>query len=281
MPPKARSRNYPSLSLGEALQRARELYKKEGRARVPAPVLVGAWGYNSLNGASLRVLSALRQYGLLEGSNEETRLSPRALTLILEPEDSPDYDEALHGALAEPALFQDIIQEYGDDVPSDGALMSYLVRKQDFSEGGARTLIGSFRESVELVRSRSASYTPAKTETNAIEHRPATPPVAQHNALQDIVLQKDMGAVVREFVWPLSGNTAVTVRIALGDPAAEDVDEISQVLDLAKIRIRREILAVIQSRRQPVEGKADPHGTVPAEDADYEVVRDSPPTESR
>ena len=277
MPPtKARSRNYPSLSLGEALQRARELYKKEGRARVPAAVLVSAWGYNSLNGASLRVLSALRQYGLLEGSNEESRLSSRALTLILEPEESPDYNEALHEALAAPALFQEIIQEYGEDVPSDGALVSYLVRKQNFSESGARILIESFRESVDLVRSRAASYTPAKVEVNAVEQRPATHQVQPVKPMHDIALQQEARAVMREFMWPLSGNSAVTVRIALGDPAAEDLDEISQVLDLAKIRIRREILAVIQSKRQPLDAPIEAQGTRAAEDADYEVVQDSP-----
>lgn len=264
---KTRSRNYPALSLGEALERARELYKQEGRSRTPAAVAVGAWGYNSLNGASLRVVSALRQYGLIEGSNEEMRLSPRALTLLLEPEQNPDYADALHEALRTPAVFQEIIQEYGEDIPSDGALVSYLVRKLQFGEQGARTLIDAFRASVELVRTKTTSYSSPQSTSLAVERYE---PIEAPKTMQNRDLPVPIEAKVKEFTWPLSGNTVVTVRVTLGNAEEHDAEEIALVLDLAKTRIRHEIMAVVKARAIPVAPM--PIGSPTTEDTEYEVV---------
>jgi hypothetical protein len=233
---RARSRNYPAISLGDAIERAKALYKQEGRAAAPAEVVVRAWGYNSLNGASLRVLSALRQYGLLEGSNEGIRLSPRALTLLLEPESHPEYADALHEALQSPALFQDIVAEYGDDLPSDPALVSYLVRKQNFGEAAAKTLIEAFRESADLVKGKTAGYIPH-----------AQPVSAAQSWLDDLVsksrdtkeLEPKMARPTKEFTFPLSDDTVVTLGITGPMPRGEDLEALTDWLALVKRQIDR------------------------------------------
>jgi hypothetical protein len=226
-----RSRNYPALPLGDAIERARELYKQEGKARAPATVIVSAWGYNSLNGASLRQLSAVRQYGLLEGTNEGSRLSDRALALILEPEDSPSYAQALTEALSTPALFQDIMEEYGNDLPSDPALISYLVRKQNFNESAARTLIQSFRDSVDLVRSRRTMYDAPVSVINASEPTRANeqPKPMLSSGLQSQTTDKKL-----EYT---SGNIAAVLIIRTGAAAKEDVELMSTWLELAKLTL--------------------------------------------
>lgn len=233
---RARSRNYPAISLADAIERAKALYKQEGRAAAPAEVVVRAWGYNSLNGASLRVVSALRQYGLVEGSNEQVRLSPRALTLILEPETHPEYSDALHEALQAPALFQDIVQEYGEDLPSDPALISYLVRKQNFGEGAAKTLIEAFRDSVDLVKSKVAGYT-SSTKANNVPSTELND--NDSKALDKKQLRATKAAQLKEFTFPLSDDTVVTLSITGPMPRGADLAMFTDWLELVKRQVDR------------------------------------------
>jgi hypothetical protein len=222
------------MSLGEALDRVGTLYRKEGRAKVDAKSAVAAWGYGSLNGASLRVLSALRQYGLVEGGNEDVKVSERSLTILLEPETSPEYAEALNASLMAPALFREIMAEYGNDLPSDPALISYLVRKQGFGEQAAKALIESFRESVELVRERTASYNGLMAEHNARSVRPTEEPAITLPA-REIEPAKSAGA--RTFTYTLSGDTVVTVSITGRFPSPKNVGRLLRWLDILKEEI--------------------------------------------
>ncbi len=233
---RARSKNYPSLSLGQAIERARALYKQEGRAAAPADVVVSAWGYNSLNGASLRVLSALRQYGLLEGSSDQTRLAPRALTLLLEPESHPEFAEALTEALQAPALFQGIVQEYGVDLPSDPALISYLVRKQNFGDAAAKTLIGAFRESVELVKAKGAGYIAPVLSHNALQTYPDN---VSPKPMTSIELASQISKATREFTFPVTDDTVITLSIRGPLPSGDDIDAVTDWLEVVQRQIVR------------------------------------------
>ena len=226
-----RSRNYPALSLGEAISRAGIIYKAEGRARIDAETAVRHWGYGSLNGSSLRVLSALRQFGLVDGSNEDIRLSERALTLLVEPETSPDYSEALRAALLAPALFSEIVGEYGEELPSDQPLISYLVRKQKFGEASAKALIESFRESVELVRTHGTSYIPSTAIANvvAIERPSEAVKAMQNNILTTIPAPQGL-----TFSSLLSVNSVLTVSITGKVPTLKQLKNLSRLLELAK-----------------------------------------------
>jgi hypothetical protein len=235
---KTRSRNYPALSLREAIERARMFYQKEGRAKVDAASAVGAWGYSSLNGASMRTLAALRQYGLLDGNNEEIRLSEGALTLLLEPEGSPDYSSALRDALASPPLFQEILAEYADGLPSDPALISYLVRKQGFGESAARSMVESLRESIELVESRTASYI-ARTDTPNVATNPRQ--TEPEKPMTQKALDQECAAPTWKTTLDLSPTSSLEFRIVGDFPGAGDLELLPQFLELARMQLLRAV----------------------------------------
>jgi hypothetical protein len=222
------------MSLREAIERAETLYRKEGRAKIDAKSAVAAWGYSSLNGASLRVLSALRQYGLIEGGNEEIRLSSRGLTLLLEPDTSPEYSTALREALAAPSLYQEILADFPDGLPSDVSMISYLVRKQELGEAAAKSVLESFRESLALVDGYHESYIGKGELANVVSIEPA-----QHkaNTLQATDIQPRKPDWSLGFAWPLSGNTALSLNITGTIPSDDVLAMLSQVLDLAKAQI--------------------------------------------
>lgn len=227
---KTRSRNYPSLGLGEALSRAREFYAKNGKAQVTSDAAVQAWGYGSLNGASLRVLGALRQYGLLDDpAPKRVKLSPRALTILLEPEDSSERAVALREAAKAPAVFGELMEHYGADIPSDEALSSHLIRNAGFSADGATSLIAAFRDTLDLAgKAVNADIPPKKdgqrgggsADGKKDEHRRVSP----HHA-------NDGGHM--EFNWPLSGDAVATLTVSR-QLEPDDVETLAAYLEIAK-----------------------------------------------
>ena len=61
--------------LKEALENIKLVYAKDYLNKVPKAVMAAHMGYKGLSGASLPILAALNQYGLLDGRGE-MRLVP-------------------------------------------------------------------------------------------------------------------------------------------------------------------------------------------------------------
>src|SRR2546422_815009 len=121
---KMRSPNYPATGLGEAIDLAGQVWKKEQRTSVPPEVIAAAWGYRGLSGQPRIKMAALKKYGLLEQTKDGWRLSERALQILHHPQDSPEYREAVQAAAKGPELFQELYASHGK--ASDDALRAYL-----------------------------------------------------------------------------------------------------------------------------------------------------------
>jgi hypothetical protein len=217
------------MSLPEAISRARKLYDQDGRAQTSPEVAVGAWGYSSLNGASLRVLSALRQYGLLESAEEYVRLSDRALAILLEPEGSPDKNLAIREAAETPGIFAALLTEYGETLPSDGAIVAHLVRRQGFNEMAAQKVVAAFRENCHYVAElgevrQSAGWSSPQTEA-PIQPSPDAAGTArrQSSTNREATLQQS---------WILAPDLIASVGFTRM-PTRDELDTLKQYLDLA------------------------------------------------
>ncbi len=159
-----RSPNYPVISLDEAVSRAQMVYKKENRHPVPRESLAKAIGYNTLNGASISIISALSKYGLLESAGpDQLKISPEAVDIVLRHPGEPERVEALQRAAFRPALFEELHNIYGDEPPSDHTLAVYL-QKKGFNPNTVSGVIRSYRDTMEFVngelRDAGANVTP-------------------------------------------------------------------------------------------------------------------------
>lgn len=229
---KARSRNFPALGLGDAIKKAKEFYSKDGKAAVPSDVAVQAWGYKGINGASLRTLGAVRQYGLLDGSGDKmVKLSARGLTIVLEPEDSAERATAISEAAMMPAMFKELRDQYPDGLPSDAAMVSWLVRSHSFNEGSARDLIASYRATLALAgegvkRDTSAGH--SRGDHSEGERNNPPPPPRGHQGRPPAPEAQHM-----EFTWPLSGDAVATLTVSKGlDP--DDIETLTAYFEIAK-----------------------------------------------
>jgi hypothetical protein len=160
---KSRSPGYPAIGLKEAISRAGMIYAKDHMNRVPKAVLAERMGYKSLSGASLPILSALNQYGLLDGRGDETRISQTALNIIAhEPGSSGDRLSAIREAAFAPELFSQLIEKFPGKA-SDAAVRAHLLTT-GFIPAAADTALRSYRETMELLNAEEEAYKRANPE---------------------------------------------------------------------------------------------------------------------
>ena len=153
-----RGRSYPAVGLGEAINRARDLYEDSGTAAATPEHAVAVWGYGGLHGTSSRVLSALKQYGLLETRGDLIALSDGALAILLDPEDSDDRQAAIQRASESPAIFSELREWFVDGLPTDRGLISHLIRNEKFNQKSAESLVEVLRETWDLADKNKPRY---------------------------------------------------------------------------------------------------------------------------
>lgn len=153
-----RSPNYPQISLPEAIDKIRALYKVLHTANANQRQVAERLGYGSLNGRSQGVISALRKYGLLEGRGDNLNVSPEAVIIIERQEDHPDRQAAIRQAALAPPLFAELYEEFEGLTPSDTDFRISLVKK-GFSRKAVADIIGSYRDTIALVTAEGEVYT--------------------------------------------------------------------------------------------------------------------------
>lgn len=170
-----RSPNYPQISLPDAIERVRKIYKAEHTHRAGDEVLAKNLGYNSLNGTSRSILSALKKYGLLQADGDGFRVSDDAVDILELPRENPAHRGAVERAVLRPALFAELHEIYGEELPSDSNLRHFLIKKK-FHPGSAAEVIRLYRETLTHVLQETAAAreaTPAREVVSAREAAPA------------------------------------------------------------------------------------------------------------
>ena len=153
-----RSPNYPAFSLKEAIDKIKVIYDKERRSSTTPEVIATHLGYSQgIGGPGGRALSALRQYGLIEDTGGQARISDSAYTLTQFPTDSPEWIHALKTTIRKPTLFKELLDEYKDSIPSDATLKHNLL-KRDFNPAMIDVVIKSFRDTIALDSTKNVEY---------------------------------------------------------------------------------------------------------------------------
>jgi hypothetical protein len=161
---KARSPSYPVIGLKEAVERTAAIYRKDYQNPIARAVAVEHMGYNSLNGKSLGVLSALAKYALIDGRGENTRVSDLAVTIIAHPSGVPERVAALRAAAGSPALFSELDSKYSGGRVSDQTIRSYLLTEK-FIPSAADIAVRTYRETKSYVEEESRGYSPEESHS--------------------------------------------------------------------------------------------------------------------
>lgn len=202
-----RSPNCPQITFQEAAEKGRRVYTKERQHPAARKVIAEDLGYSSLNGRSLTLIGALRQYGILEGSGDTTRVSDDAVAYFVR-DDGPEKNEAMKRMIYKPSLFEELKNQFGDALPSEGNLKHILVTK-GFSEDSAADVIRVYRANLELVSGIVAGYTEPEEEQQTM----STVPVSIPNSTS--VSPQRVAAGNGAWNWPLSVPRGVNAQLVL------------------------------------------------------------------
>jgi hypothetical protein len=125
-------------------------------------------GYKTLNGSSLKVLSSLLKYGLLEKTDGDQRRVTDLAVRILHPTDEADKRGAILEAASRPALFKEIANAWENGPPSDENLKSWLIRRQ-FAADAVSDVIKAYRDTMDLVAREGGAYDSAVSAPSAAQ----------------------------------------------------------------------------------------------------------------
>ncbi|MFN3475739.1 MAG: hypothetical protein ACK4ZW_16995 [Blastomonas sp.] len=145
-----RSPSYPGLPLNQAVDLVEKIHRTCRTNIISREDAAKEMGYSGLTGRSLKVLSGLLQFGLLEKAGKgDVKVTRRAVE-ILHGIDQADRDEAKMEAALAPQLFRDIHERFPEGIPPESAIRSFLI-KQDFMDVAIGPAINAFLETYRWV----------------------------------------------------------------------------------------------------------------------------------
>jgi hypothetical protein len=150
-PKKARSPNFPFISLEKAVERAEALYQNHRREPARLIGLAPSWGYSPKSSGLLQSVGALKQFGLLEdsGSGEDRKVWLTDLGVKIVADERPGAkDAAKREAVYSPTLFSEYLPRWHPTRPSDAHCISELSIDRGFTDTAARGFLKVFDESV-------------------------------------------------------------------------------------------------------------------------------------
>lgn len=235
---RTRSPAYPSIGLSEAVERAAALYEREKRHAVSVDTVLEHWGYEPSSGIGMRVVAALKQYGLLEDEKTTVGRMVRLTRLamdILKPAEfgSAEYFEALRTAASTPKLYDELIRKFGCDLPSDRALERFLELERNFNPNAVGKFIANFRDTlrfsgflgddtIDSENDRSAVDSPVGVRGTILSQEstrmPATLPTSSIQNMRELpVTLPSLNIALLRVPFPMTEEDFNALVVALGN----------------------------------------------------------------
>jgi hypothetical protein len=230
--PRIRSPLFPFITLGKAIDRAKEFYAKERRNAAPVGVAASHWGYGPKSSGGIQTVSAMKQYGLMEETGDEkvrtVKLTEMALRIILDvrPE-SQERNEAIKTAALKPKMHSEIWTKWRNELPSDDTFRTYLILDRKFNEVGANSLMAVYKDAIALAKLGGSDRLPEGAQDK--DDNKQLPPGGRMQTEQ-----KEHRGWTKSFTWPLSDGTTATLTVSGTRPGTEEIELLSDCMELAK-----------------------------------------------
>lgn len=159
---RSRSPRFPSHSIREAIIYAERIYGGVHRSAIDALTAFRLMGFAGKSGASSTALGSIRQFGLIEGIGDKTRISDLALR-ILEPATPLERNEAVLEAARKPDVFKSIFERFDGRIPTaDEPVRAFLIRELGFSKRGVDECLASLRATIDVVGDITSEGAPSR-----------------------------------------------------------------------------------------------------------------------
>jgi len=152
-----RSPSYPSISLLEALQKAKLFHDAWGQADASLEKSLECWGYSSRSSTGHRLAAAMTSFGLFDvigsAADRRLKLSDAALDGLFCSDDIADRkSSAIRQSVLNPRVYRILWERWGYDLPDCDQLEQYLVSELGFNRKVVAKFVGDYFTSIELAR---------------------------------------------------------------------------------------------------------------------------------
>lgn len=220
---RSRSPRFPSQVLEDSLRHVRLIYEGVHRSTIDSETAFRLMGFSGKTGTSAKALGSLRQYGLIEGTGEKTRVSDLALA-ILEPESDVEKSIALKEAARSPDVFEAVLARFSDRVPqADEPIRAFLIRELGFQRGSADECIKSLRQSLAFADAQYVSSVAEPVSETEAEREEQADSKPDTQSKQDV--QVTLGEPTQSAMIPLTRECKAELRIygPLSERAVENL----------------------------------------------------------
>lgn len=244
---RARSPNYPNISLSDAIARTRKAYELDRDAPLDRDVAAKHIGYSGRSGASDKTVGSITQYGLFEKVGKgEVRVSQLALDII-HPLNEQQRREALQTAAYAPNAFQLLRDRFGAGVvPSKDAATAYLIREGFLPQAVAK-LYSSYEGTCQFLKDEGAidfsvPSEPSTEESSELEIAPEEmrpqSPSAPQPVLRSPSRNLEAHGMQRMLTQGMLSKNATYEIIVTGTIGPKEIDTL-----IRKLEIDKELLA--------------------------------------
>ena len=234
-----RSPNYPQLSVGPAIDRAKKIYEKEYTHSMPAQVAVEALGYKSLSGTAKSVMSTLRKYGLITFDGKDSyKVSDDTVAISELPSDDPERSAAIRRVALRPAAYKQLTEKYGSTLPSEGAIRHFLIQS-GYQSDGANLLIKVYKETLDFIAkipeapNSEEAQRPSGDAKAATNQNQVSPASAAVPAVAPAIPSTLVNIPGTHHQVPLSEKCTVEI-VFRGEVTTEAIDRLKGYLDWAR-----------------------------------------------
>jgi len=152
-----RSPSYPSISLLEALQKAKLFHDAWGQADASLEKSLECWGYSSRSSTGHRLAAAMTSFGLFDvigsAADRRLKLSDAALDGLFCSDDIADRkSSAIRQSVLNPRVYRILWERWGYDLPNCDQLEQYLVSELGFNRKVVAKFLADYFTSIELAR---------------------------------------------------------------------------------------------------------------------------------
>ncbi|MCB1276792.1 hypothetical protein [Prosthecobacter sp.] len=193
---KDRSPSSPKLPLDEAIELVRKLHAKVGKASVKQEVAVGPLGYSGINGASLSIIAAITQYGLIDRERGGSLAVSSLALQLLHPTSKQNELNARRVAAKTPRIFAELLA--GGFAHCDELVLTNHLIHGGFTPDGARKAAYVFKKNVDFA---------SLVETGGDEEEMITSPAFQSPSESPPTVAAELPSVSsKPFVIPVTGR---------------------------------------------------------------------------
>jgi hypothetical protein len=147
-----RGPSYPYVGLEEAISLTQKMY--DFTKRVPAPVdsiTTGAWKYTTTSSSGIKVLAALKAFGLVEDAasasgKSSIKVTPRAIRILLDDQNSAERREEIQRAALSPKWYEYCWKTWGKAMPA--SMKSVLLIEHGFVDSTVESFLKDYRKTM-------------------------------------------------------------------------------------------------------------------------------------